>query len=214
MKILDAHTHNLAASHAVINVTPRQLIDGVAVDDAMLSVGIHPWDTPATDLNLLDLATRDHRVVAIGETGLDTLRGAPLAVQETVFRHHIAIAEHCGKPLIIHCVHAIDRLLHIWRDTAPHRSEIIFHGMGRGARVARQLLDEGFWLSYGKRYNIEAMLMTPDERLLVESDECSAPINDVIADVATARGTNVERLTETIIANTSRLFGNNHDTRG
>jgi TatD DNase family protein len=73
---------------------------------ADLAIGIHPYtavtDAPGRDA-LLARAT-DPRVVAIGETGIDTKRDfAPLAAQIENLEAHIDVAAALGKPLILHC---------------------------------------------------------------------------------------------------------------
>jgi len=73
---------------------------------ADLAIGIHPYtavtDAPGRDA-LLARAT-DPRVVAIGETGIDTKRDfAPLADQIENLEAHIDVAAALGKPLILHC---------------------------------------------------------------------------------------------------------------
>ena len=49
-------------------------------------------------------------VVAVGEVGLDALRGASLALQEFVFRRQVEISEAVGKPLVLHVVRTGHRL--------------------------------------------------------------------------------------------------------
>ncbi len=118
--IVDIHTHNLEAlPPAVISVSP-----GVELDSRRLySVGIHPWDTATFDGDYTELERMAllPNVVAIGETGLDALRGAPLDRQEEIFRRHIEIAQRVGKPLILHVVKAWGRLLEISKAYRPPR---------------------------------------------------------------------------------------------
>ncbi|MGL1161910.1 TatD family hydrolase, partial [Vibrio parahaemolyticus] len=48
-------------------------------------------------------ATRDPRVIAIGETGLDYYYDkSDRQVQQDLFRVHIAVARETGLPLVIH----------------------------------------------------------------------------------------------------------------
>lgn len=208
--ILDCHTHRVDAEDAIINIRVtagmQQAQAQLIAHGRLYSAGVHPWDAVKPDCELLESLAADDRVVAIGETGLDALHADTLAEQERLFRHHIALAECVDKPLIIHCVRAIDRLLHVWRDTAPHRVPVVFHAMRRGARIARMLLDAGFNLSYGARFDAEALRLTPDERLLIETDDADVSIYQVLNAVAAARGTSPERLADIIAGNTSRMF--------
>ncbi|MDE6277815.1 MAG: TatD family hydrolase [Muribaculaceae bacterium] len=162
------HAHGLPpGGDKVLSIRPGEEM----APEGFYSVGVHPWDTPVDGSALAAveaLAEGDARVVAIGECGLDKLRGAGLPEQEEIFEAQIAIAERLGLPLIIHCVRAQDRLLHLRRKHPGGRW--ILHGFRGGAASARQLLDAGIDLSFGDRYNPEAFEATPAERRFRETD--------------------------------------------
>ena len=153
MELLDIHTHRTPPpADALLSVTlplpPDATLDRLS-DGSPVALGLHPWktagfNTPEEASTLLaelaDLAATP-QVIAIGEAGLDPLRGAPLPVQESVFRSQIAISETTGKPLIIHLVRAWDQFLKIRRDTAP-RQPWILHGFRGKPRVLEMLLRE------------------------------------------------------------------------
>lgn len=163
---IHAHGAELSAD-TVLSISPG---DAMA-PEGYYSIGIHPWDTPATAdaLRQLEEAVKtDPRVVAIGEAGLDKLRGAPLDEQERVFEAQIELAERLGLPLIIHCVRALDRLLRL-RKRHPS-GQWILHGFRGGEATARQLLDAGIDLSFGARYNEAAYAATPPSRRYHETD--------------------------------------------
>ncbi|MCM1453080.1 MAG: TatD family hydrolase [bacterium] len=114
-------------------------------------MGIHPWDagglTPAR-WEWLEDAARAPQTVAIGECGLDALRGPSLDEQEEVFAAQARIATELGKPLIIHCVRAWDRLLRLNKELRGHSTWIV-HGFRGKEALGRQLLDAGLRLSFG-----------------------------------------------------------------
>ena len=186
--IIDCHTHNIAAADAIISVAPQVALHGVALHgSSRLSVGLHPWhlsDCNDIDLALLERVAILPEVVAIGETGLDTLRGPAMDVQIKVLRHHILLAETLGKPIIAHCVRASNQLVKIWRETAPHRVPMIIHGFHANENVASNLLDAGFYLSYGMKFNHEALRITPQDRMLAETDDNPESISQVITAMA------------------------------
>lgn len=73
---------------------------------ADLAIGIHPYAAASDSAGRDALLARaiDPRVVAIGETGIDTKRDyAPLAEQIRNLEAHIDLAASIGKPLILHC---------------------------------------------------------------------------------------------------------------
>lgn len=191
--MIDFHTHCLDARDAVISL-PSDVAAAAAViasrPDGTFSVGLHPWDTAtSTDLDaglerLAALASAP-QVVAIGETGLDRLRGADIATQSTIFGRHIELSEQLGKPLVIHCVKAWDILLELHRRYRPSMPWGV-HGFRGNPTLASQLLDKGFYLSLGEHFNAATAAIIPDDRLLIETDDCPLPITG-IADRVTAR---------------------------
>ena len=113
-------------------------MDVVAVVDGRDIWGIHPWQADKA-FGVPDLSGK----LAIGECGLDALRGPSLEVQEEVFRGQIALSERLGKPLIIHCVKALDRLLKVQKTPIPSQ-KWMFHGFRGKPQQLRSLLDAGF----------------------------------------------------------------------
>lgn len=167
----DIHSHSLSAGADTIVNVPLH-IDPWG-DIPHFSYGIHPWDTASADIDAMlervEALATDPRVVAIGETGLDALRGAPLDVQERIFMRHAAIAERVGKPLIIHAVRTAARVAELCRSMRPTVPWII-HGFRGNPQFARQLLAAGLSLSLGPRHNPELTAIVPPGRLYRETD--------------------------------------------
>lgn len=168
----DFHTHNLDAPAGSIINPPIGEVDAFLArrPDATISVGIHPWDTAGeVDYAGLDRLARLPQVVAIGETGLDRLRGGAMERQEEVFRHHAALAEELEKPLVIHCVKAFDLLLRLKKELRPKQQWTV-HGFRGNPTLARQLLDAGIDLSINPRHTVTLPADTPSHRIHHESD--------------------------------------------
>lgn len=179
---IDIHSHDLSRrDSAVINIQPGdEMMCGV-----YYSVGIHPWNAcESTDasLLLLEQIAADNRVVAIGETGLDALKGGPLAVQQALFERHIKISEQVGKPLIIHAVRTLNLVMAIKREICPKQPWII-HGFRGKPQQAQELLKHGFYLSLGEKFNPLTAAVIPSERLFYESDESVLPIAQIIKNI-------------------------------
>lgn len=169
----DIHTHGRTAPDAVTSVEPHAPLEG-DYGSAWYSVGIHPWSTsaPVAEETWQALAqkVRDPRVVAVGEAGLDKYRGGSQAVQEEVFRRHVALAEAVGKPLVIHCVGRYGRIMELHRELAPTQLWVI-HGFSGSVELARQLVAEGFGISLGLRAKPGVAETIPPARLFRETDE-------------------------------------------
>lgn len=165
----DVHTHRLdAGPSAVINLPWGAPVPSTGA----YSVGIHPWDAASAteaDFERLEALASHTSVVAIGETGIDALRGGPIEVQEAVFRRHAAISEAVGKPLIIHSVRATDKMIALRRELGPAQRWII-HGFRGKPQLAAQLVRAGFDISLGEKFNPGVPDAVPRERLHRETD--------------------------------------------
>ena len=184
--ITNFHSHDTEAQQAIISVDVN---DFNPLYGKTYSVGIHPWhigDDWQQQIEKLKEISQHQLVVAIGETGLDTLKGAPLVIQEQVMQAHINIAAAAEKPLIIHCVRTSQQSLKLWRDNPQaHNVAWIIHGFRGNENVARELLDAGFYLSFGSKHNEQVLAVTPLDHLLVETDdEASTSIDQVIKTIA------------------------------
>lgn len=195
--IKDIHTHRIYAREAVISVNPWEFNP---VEGLYYSVGIHPWQVGrATDADFDRLAecARSDNVLMIGECGIDKLRGGDLPMQMSVLERHIALSEQVCKPLVLHCVRASNELCRLRRVLRP-RMPWVVHGFRGNARVAGQLLDAGFYLSYGERFNPEALAITPADRLLAETDESLLPIDEIHRRLAASRQIEVDEFVRNV----------------
>lgn len=184
--IKDIHTHRLDAIDSVISVNPWEYAPR---QGQCYSVGVHPWRVQQTvnaDFDLLsDIATRDD-VVMIGECGIDKLRGGDIKRQIEAVKRHVILSERLGKPLVLHCVRAGGELCSLRRALKPVQPWIV-HGFRGNIRVADMLLNAGFFLSFGEKFNPDALCYTPSDRLLIETDESSMGITEIYDRIAEYR---------------------------
>jgi TatD DNase family protein len=194
------------------------------------TVGVHPHDaakaTPETFAAMETLAA-ETKVLAIGEIGLDYHYDfSPRDVQREVFVAQLELAARAGKPIVIHTREAWEDTMLVLREHCSGAG--IIHCFSGGPAEARQALDLGFCLSFGGVITFpkaealrEAARMTPEDRLLLETDApYLAPVpkrgkrNEPAFLVETARrlaevrGTSPERIAETTTANFERLLLN------
>jgi TatD DNase family protein len=191
------------------------------------TIGVHPHDaskaTGETFARLRELAAHP-KVIAIGEIGLDYHYDlSPRPVQREVFARQLEIAAESGKPVVIHTREAWEDTLAQCGGHAPVRG--IMHCFTGGAAQARQALDLGFHLAFGGVVTFpkadevrEAARITPDDRLLVETD-CPylAPVPhrgkrnepalvlEVVRRLAQERGVPPEEVARITTANFERL---------
>lgn len=175
-RFADIHNHVRRAPDTVTSVEPSDELTGLP-GEAWYSVGIHPWSTtaPIAEATWARLAAMaaDPRTVAVGEAGLDTLRGGPAEVQEAVFERQAVLAEAVGKPLIIHCVRAFHRILALHRRLRPKQLWIV-HGFRGSAALARQLTASGIALSVDARQRSRLPEDIAGEMIFPETDATAA----------------------------------------
>jgi len=145
------------------------------------TIGVHPHEaakaTEETFARMRDLASHP-KVLAVGEIGLDYHYDfSPRDVQQRVFARQLEMAAEFRKPIVIHTREAWDDTLSIVGQVAgvPHGG--IMHCFTGDPAQARQALDMGFHLAFGgvitfpKAESVrEAARITPEDRLLVETD--------------------------------------------
>lgn len=203
---IDIHTHQLpqVLGEAIVNCYPETFSPK---EGGWYSVGIHPWyiTTLSDKKNHLETIVRHPQVLAVGEAGLDKLADAPMDLQLEVFEYQARLADEVGKPLVIHLVRAADELLKLRRELRPAMPWII-HGFRGKAALAEEYLRHGFYLSFGEKYQTEALLATPADRLLIETDESVVPIEELYLRAAAVRGMCSEELHKIVSANIGKVF--------
>lgn len=207
MNIIDFHTHRQNATQALISVSPK---DFKPQPGMYYSVGYHPWldleELTDDDFALLEICARHPQVLAIGETGMDSLRGRDLAIQREVFVRHLKLAADLRKPVVVHCVRTAQQILSARQNEGFSTLPLIVHGMRGNEHVARTWLEAGCYLSYGARFNPAALHITPLDRLLIETDEADETIQEVAAQVASVLRLTADQVLDLAAANSRRLL--------
>lgn len=215
-QILDIHSHREApATITSLSVTDLLKQFGkpenvILNPDRCYSIGIHPWDTdgPVSDemFAMMETIAQRPEIVAIGECGIDTLKGGPMFRQINVFKQHILLSEKIRKPLIIHNVKAHDQILALHRDMNPKMSWAV-HGFRNKPQIAAMFIDRGIYLSFGPKFNPDTLRATPSRLILAETDDASGiNINDVITALASELSTLPSPLSTLIAANTAEFL--------
>ena len=216
MNVPDVHTHRPVppGATAIRSLEPGEVL---APAHGYFSAGIHPWRIPETweeVMESLAVTAADPRCLAIGECGLDKARlkalpsgqrPAALDLQTAVFEAHVRLSETLGKPLIIHCVRAWGELLALHRQCKPGQAWVV-HGFRGNRRVAEMLLAEGLYLSFGERYQADALRAVPAGRLFAETDESALPIGLIAENLARDRGDDPDEMARILTANFRRVF--------
>jgi TatD DNase family protein len=195
------------------------------------AVGLHPHDAAACSYariaELRELAASP-TVVAIGESGLDFhYMHSSQQAQEASLRLHLALATELGKPIVIHCREAEERIATIVRETGmPPRGGVI-HCFTGNAASARAFLALGFYISFSGIVTFrnaaqvrEAALLVPNDRVMVETDAPylapepyrgkrnePAYLVHTLEVLARIRGVHTDVMADATTENARRLFG-------
>ena len=194
-------------------------------------LGVHPHEAktwgPDTGEQLSALLA-DPAVRFVGETGLDWHYDfSPRETQETVFRAHIRLARHLGKPLMIHTREAGEDTLRILKEEGAEQTGGVIHCFSEDKAFAGKALDLGFYLSFSGIITFkkteaiqEVAVWAPDDRILVETDSPflapvpfrgktnePAYVKYVAEQMASLRGISFARLSELTTRNLEALCG-------
>lgn len=194
MNFINFHTHQASSTEAI------SLVQDVN------TWGIHPYDV--TPQRIEEMDNQQHEIqnaLLIGECGLDRRCNVPYALQTEAFLQQIRLSEQLYKPLLIHCVGALNDILRLRKE--QHATQPwIYHGFRGKPQQLQSLVKAGFYVSFGPRFNAESLRLCPMERLLVETDEATCSIGEVYALIATSRGVPLHELVKQMHRNYATLF--------
>ncbi len=178
------------------------------------SIGIHPWyiveNRVEKDLKIIEAKLSEKNCLAIGECGLDKRIEIPFDLQEKVFKRQLALAEKFEKPVVIHCVASFQELIKLKTDLKVSVPMII-HGFSKKKELAKQLLDNGFYLSFGKYLlrnpELESVFESiPNDRFLLETDTVDEKIQEVYEVASRYKGLEINNLRDIVETNFRSIF--------
>lgn len=204
MDILDIHTHHRSLC-GILNTSP---ISFWPAENQYYSVGIHPRQVIKNDdceWQVLRQAAAHAQVLAIGEAGLDKMAPVDMLLQEEVFVLHTDLAERVKKPLIIHAVRSSNEIVRLKKKLSPSVPWIV-HGFRGNGQLASELVRHGFYLSFGEKYQPDALKAIPLERLFLETDESREEITTLYHRAAEYLSVPCRQLRERIGQNIKDVF--------
>jgi len=252
-RIVDSHNHlhfnefrsdlEQVVSRAVDAGVETMLLVGIDPQDSLnalnlarryqgmyVSLGIHPQlagSFTAEDVLKLNIMAGDHKVVAIGETGLDLYRAPDtLDLQKQLFKAHIGLARSLNLPLVIHSRDAHEIVLNIMDENDAWGVGGVIHCFSGDMKVAEHVINRGFMISIpgvvtfknGAQLR-EIVKHVPGESILVETDApYLAPVPhrgkrnepayvvDTLEAVSRVRGVGIDDMAAVTASNFSRLF--------
>jgi TatD DNase family protein len=146
------------------------------------ALGVHPEEVESLNDKKLrwikENASMNHKVVAIGEIGLDYHCTEPSKeVQKKWFREQLRVAEQISKPVIIHSRDACADTLECLRAERAGKLGGIIHCYSYSKEAAKEFLEMGFHIGIGgvvtfknSKKVVEAVEYIPMERIVLETD--------------------------------------------
>lgn len=213
MKFFNFHTHkftNQADVLELVNQYPQEF-------DATIpfySIGIHPWyileDRIEANLEIIESKLQENNCLAIGECGLDKRIEIPLELQQMVFEKQLVLAQKYNKPVVIHCVAAFQEIIDS-KNRLNISVPMIIHGYSKSLQLAKQLLDNGFYISFGKYLlrnpELESVFKSiPNDRFFLETDTVEETISEVYALAAQYKNITIAELQKEINATVLDVF--------
>lgn len=143
------------------------------------AVGVHPEHAGALDAAALEALAglaRDPSVVAVGEIGLDYVRGAAnKSAQIDAFRAQVRLARRLGLPVVVHDREAHEDVERILMDEGA--SGVVLHCFSGPPEMAARCAAAGWMISLAGPVTFrnagtlrEVARIVPEDRLLVETD--------------------------------------------
>jgi TatD DNase family protein len=207
-----------------------------AQPSVVATVALHPNEAPLlaeqgvldAALQQIDTLAQDDAVRGVGETGLDYFRTGVdgREAQHHSFREHIRMAHRHDRTLVIHDRDAHDDVLRLLdEEGVPPRT--VMHCFSGDVDFARACVQRGAFLSFAGTVTFknaqslrDAMLETPRDRILVETDapfltptphrgrpNASFLVPLTVRFMAEILGISEGELCRDITANTDRAFG-------
>ncbi len=225
--------HSAGVGHFVVPATTRESWPRVAAlgahDDVSIALGLHPAFMECHgegDVEALAQALDAHpEAVALGECGIDARFENTLDAQWRLLDAQLKLAKARRLPVVLHCVHANDKLGKRLRQLdLPARG--LIHAFAGSADQAQRFIDLGFVVglggatTYPRAQRLQrAVAALPDTGYVLETDSPDMPLcgfqgrrNEparlarVAEGIAELRGQSVAEVTAHSAANTRRLF--------
>ena len=146
------------------------------------AVGIQPnyvAEADSGDWDQIVRLAKAHKVVALGETGLDRYWDfTPFSAQEDYFDRHLRLSQQTDLPFIVHMRECGDDILRMLTE-ARRRGELqgVMHSFTGDAELAAACLELGLYISFAGMVTFKkssdlrtVATQIPPDRILIETD--------------------------------------------
>ena len=213
MQYFNFHTHQHTNQSDVLELV-NQYPHEFKAEIPFYSIGIHPWyideERMNSDLQIIESKLQEKNCFAVGECGLDKRIEIDFHLQQMVFEKQLLLAQKYQKPVVIHCVGTFQEVIAIKKSlniTVP----MIIHGFSKNEQVAKQLINNGFYISFGKYLlrnpELEAVFKSiPKDKFFLETDTIEEEIHEVYALAAKYKGIAIKEIQRQVNLNFETVF--------
>lgn len=218
MPFIDFHTHKISNQENVISIFNVVWGKDKIPTNEFFSLGIHPWFIPEFIESLiwdeLIKTAKTNNCLALGEIGLDRIRGGPIENQLIVFRKQIEIAKELNKPIIIHSVKTHSLIAQELKKS-NFNLPVIFHGFNQSINIQELLKEENFYFSIGKSIfsnkgnnSRDTILRYFPKKIFFETDDSNNSISEIYSKASEILKIDEKIVVEAISNNFKSIFGN------
>lgn len=213
MKYFNLHTHHFTNDAAILELVNQYPMEFDALV-SFYSIGIHPWkideNRVEAELTIIEEKLKNKNCLAIGECGLDKRIETNLELQTQVFKKQLLLAKKYKKPVIIHCVAAFQEVIAI-KKRMNISVPMVIHGFSKNSQIANQLIENGFYVSFGKYLlrnpELEFVFKNiPNNKFFLETDTIEEGISEVYQLAAKYKNIEIEELIRLIKLNVKTVF--------
>ncbi|SHH51098.1 TatD family hydrolase [Thermosipho atlanticus] len=194
------------------------------------AIGVHPHDSKDVEKNyieILEKLSKNEKVVAIGEIGLDYYRNfSPQEVQQKVFVEQLLLAKELKLPIVVHIRDAYEEAYNILESFGPFEKGGVIHSFSANSEWALKFVKLGFYLgisgpiTYKRNEQLREVVKLVGEQNILSETDCPyltphpyrgkrnepAYVGYVVKKINDIIGYDVS---ETLVKNARSLFGVN-----
>ena len=226
----DQKITNIVSISSSVNSSKNTIGIAENYDMVYSSVGIHPHNADQFNdqsINELEKLSKNSKVVAIGETGLDYhYLNSTKDIQIRCFKSHLNLSKKLDLPVIIHVRESDTDLINSIKEECFPGDLGIIHCFSGNYETAKIYLELGFYISFSGIVTFkkaeelrETASKLPIDRILVETDspylapvpyrgKPNEPCNVryVVEKIAEVRNISFEKAAQQTAENAIRLF--------
>ena len=231
-KLFQKNICNIINVGASIESTKTTIALAKKYKNMYAAAGVHPSDIAGLNeetLAWLKEQTKDPKVVAVGEIGLDYYWDKEEEVQKAQrywFAQQMELARESQLPVIIHSRDAAEDTMRVMKEVHAEEIPGVIHCYSYSPEMAKEFIKMGYYIGVGGVVTFknakklkETVMQIPLERILLETDSpymapephrgsrnASGNLVYVVEKIAELKGITAKEVENATLANARKLF--------